>query len=85
MVNGKQRTQDRSPKIIANTTWLNEAASITLASSGSRTPGVDGINKRKMEEMLDLELDNLRHELLTGNLLPATCATRIYSNSERQT
>lgn len=66
----KERKFDRLLRLIANKTWLSEAASITLASGGARTPGVDGINKRKMEEMLDLELDNLRHELLTGTYCP---------------
>ncbi|MBJ6359743.1 group II intron reverse transcriptase/maturase [Paenibacillus sp. GCM10012307] len=73
----KERKFDRLLKLIANKTWLSEAASITLASSGARTPGVDGTDKRKMEEMLDLELDNLRHELLTGTYCPRP-ARRVY-------
>ncbi|MCD9020441.1 hypothetical protein [Cohnella silvisoli] len=47
-----------------------EAARITLASSGARTPGLDGLDKRKLEEMLDLEPEMLRYELLTGNYCP---------------
>ncbi|MDQ1911639.1 reverse transcriptase domain-containing protein [Paenibacillus sp. GD4] len=73
----KERKFDRLLRLIANKTWLSEAASITLASSGARTPGVDGINKSKMEEILDLELENLRHELLTGTYCPRP-ARRVY-------
>jgi RNA-directed DNA polymerase len=73
----KERKFDRLLRLIANRTWLSEAASVTLASSGARTPGVDGIDKRKMEEMLDLELEMLRHELLTGTYSPLP-ARRVY-------
>lgn len=69
----KERKFNRLLRLIADKSWLSEAASITLASSGARTPGVDGIDKRKMEERLDLELEVLHQELLAGvyNPLPA--------------
>lgn len=38
----KERKFDRLLRLIADKTWLSEAAHITLASSGERTPGVDG-------------------------------------------
>lgn len=69
----KERKFDRLLRLIANRSWLREAARITLASSGAKTPGVDGVNKHKMEKVLALELELLRHELLTGTYrtLPA--------------
>jgi RNA-directed DNA polymerase len=73
----KERKFDRLIRIIADRSWLSEAARITLASSGARTPGVDGIDKRKMEAKLDLELEMLRHELLTGSYCPQP-ARRVY-------
>lgn len=73
----KERKFDRLIRLIADRSWLSEAARITLASSGARTAGVDGVNKCKMEEILDLELEMLRHELLTGNYCPHP-ARRVY-------
>jgi retron-type reverse transcriptase len=73
----EERKFDRLLRLMANRSWLSEAASITLASSGARTPGVDGINKRKMVEMLDLELERLQRELLTGTYSPLP-ARRVY-------
>ena len=66
----KERKFDRVLRLIADKTWLIEAARITLASKGSRTPGVDGIDKRKMDERLDAELEAIRYELLTGTYCP---------------
>ncbi len=73
----KEHKFDRLLRLIADRSWLSEAARITLASSGARTPGVDGINKRKMEERLDLELETIHHELLTGSYSPLP-ARRVY-------
>ena len=36
---------DRLLRLIARREWLAEAARITLASSGAKTPGIDGIDK----------------------------------------
>jgi group II intron reverse transcriptase/maturase len=73
----KERKFDRLLRLMANKSWLIEAASITLSSSGARTPGIDGIDKSKMTEMLDTELELLRHELLTGTYSPRP-ARRVY-------
>ena len=53
---GKCRRFDRLLRIIADRSWLQEAARITLASKGARTAGVDGITGAMMEAMLDKEL-----------------------------
>ena len=47
----KERKFDRLLRLVADRTWLGEAARITLASSGAKTPGVDGIDKVQMEEI----------------------------------
>ncbi len=57
--------------------WLSEAARITLASSGARTPGVDGVDKRVMEAHLHDELATIRDELLAGSYSPLP-ARRVY-------
>ena len=62
----KNRKFDRLLRLIANRTWLQEAARITLASRGARTPGVDGVDKKEMEAHLQQELEAIRSELLTG-------------------
>lgn len=69
----KERKFDRLLRLVADRTWLIEAARITLASSGAKTPGVDGVDKREMEENLHHELATIRTELLAGlyNPLPA--------------
>lgn len=36
-------------RLILNRDWLAEAVRIALASSGTSTPGIDGIDKRKMQ------------------------------------
>ena len=48
----KERKFDRLLRLITDRDWLSEAARITLASSGARTPGVDGVDKRMMEAKL---------------------------------
>jgi len=69
----KERKFDRLLRLVADRAWLSEAARITLASSGAKTPGVDGIDKVQMEENLHAELAAIRTELLAGsyNPLPA--------------
>jgi group II intron reverse transcriptase/maturase len=73
----KERKFDRLLRMIANRSWLQEAARITLASSGAKTPGIDGMNKQAMECDLQYQLDTIRTELLTGNYLPQP-ARRVY-------
>jgi group II intron reverse transcriptase/maturase len=73
----KERKFDRLLRLIANSTWLAEAARITLASQGARTPGVDGIDKAMMEGNLHAELASIRAELLAGSY-QAQAARRVY-------
>ena len=60
----RERKFDRLLRLIADRNWLSEAARITLASSGARTPGVDGVDKSMMGENLQHELATIREELL---------------------
>ncbi|MDH6146402.1 retron-type reverse transcriptase [Paraburkholderia sp. WSM4179] len=73
----KERKFDRLLRLIADRDWLSEAARITLASSGARTPGVDGVDKRMMEAYLPHELTTIREELLAGSYCPLP-AQRVY-------
>ena len=73
----KERKFDRLLRLIADRDWLSEAARITLASSGARTPGVDGVDKRMMEANLQHELATIREELLGGSYRPLP-ARRVY-------
>ncbi|EEF27666.1 conserved hypothetical protein, partial [Ricinus communis] len=73
----KERKFDRLLRLIADRDWLSEAARITLASSGARTPGVDGVDKRRMEAYLPDELTTIREELLAGSFSPLP-ARRVY-------
>jgi len=73
----KERKFDRLLRLIADRDWLSEAARITLASSGARTPGVDGVDGRMMEGHLQHELAKIREELLTGSYSPLP-ARRVY-------
>lgn len=72
-----ERKFDRMLRIIADRSWLAEAARITLASSGARTPGVDGVDKRAMAADLPAELERIRAELLAGDYQPLP-ARRVY-------
>jgi RNA-directed DNA polymerase len=63
----KERKFDRLLRLIADRSWLAEAARITLASSGAKTPGVDGITKSMLEGNLHAELARMRDELLAGS------------------
>lgn len=72
-----ERKFDRLLRLIADRTWLAEAARITLASSGARTPGVDGVDKALMTETLHQERATIRAELLAGCYKPQP-ARRVY-------
>ena len=63
----KERKFDRLLRIIADRSWLQEAARVTLASSGAKTPGIDDIDKQAMESDLQRQLEMIRAELLAGN------------------
>ena len=71
------RKFDRLLRVIADRSWLLEAARITLASQGARTPGIDGVDKRAMEANLAEELARIRAELLAGSFHPQP-ARRVY-------
>jgi RNA-directed DNA polymerase len=71
------RRFDRLLRLIANREWLAEAARVVLASSGARTPGIDGIDKQRMQADLDHHLTGLRTDLLKGTYRP-TPVKRIY-------
>jgi RNA-directed DNA polymerase len=72
-----ERKFDRLLRMIVNRSWLQEAARVTLASSGSKTPGIDGMDKQAMECDLQYQLDTIRSELLTGSFQPQP-ARRVY-------
>lgn len=48
-----------------------------MASSGARTPGVDGVDKQALEGNLPGELERMREELLAGTFQPLP-ARRVY-------
>jgi group II intron reverse transcriptase/maturase len=73
----KERKFNRLLRIIADRSWLQEAARITLASSGARTPGIDGVDKQAMEADLPDALERIRAELLAGSYQPKP-ARRVY-------
>jgi RNA-directed DNA polymerase len=71
------RRFDRLLRLIADRTWLAEAARITLASNGAKTPGIDGIDKQRMQLKLEQYLAELRTDLLNGSYSPQP-VKRIY-------
>jgi len=73
----KERKFDRLLRMIANRSWLQEAARVTLASKGAKTPGIDGIDKQAMEHDLQHQLDMIRAELLADGYQPQP-AKRVY-------
>jgi RNA-directed DNA polymerase len=64
------RRFDRLLRLIADREWLAEAARIVLASSGARTPGIDGMDKQRLQVRLGQHLDDLRIKLLEGSYRP---------------
>jgi len=71
------RRFDRLLRLIANREWLAEAARIVLSSRGARTPGIDGMDKQRLQGNLENLLDELRVELLEGTYRPRP-VKRIY-------
>jgi group II intron reverse transcriptase/maturase len=72
------RRVDRLLRLIAERDWLEEAARITLSSSGATTPGVDGVTKHFLgPDVLPDYLQHIREELLSGKYRPCP-ARRIY-------
>lgn len=64
------RRFDRLLRLITDRNWLAEAARIVLASKGANTPGLDGMDKRRLAVDLDRRLDRLRVTLLDGSYCP---------------
>ncbi|MEE3624767.1 reverse transcriptase domain-containing protein [Nitrospirillum sp. BR 11752] len=64
------RRFDRLLRLVADGEWLAEAARIVLASSGAKTPGIDGMDKRWMQAELGEHLASLRTDLLSGDYRP---------------
>ena len=73
----KSRRFDRFLRLIAEPLWLQEAARITLASSGAHTPGVDGMTKISLEGRLPQLILAIREQLLNGTYQPLP-ARRVY-------
>ena len=71
------RRFDRLLRVIADRSWLQEAARVVLASNGAHTPGIDGMDKRAMESELPFHLESIRSELLGGTYRPQP-AKRVY-------
>lgn len=71
------RRFDRLLRLIANREWLAEAARMVLASSGARTPGIDGMDKQRLQVKLDQHLEDLRASLLDESYRPQS-VKRIY-------
>lgn len=66
----RERRFDRLLRMIAERSWLQEAARITLASRGARTPGIDGVDKQRMESDFLGFIEQVRSELLEGSYQP---------------
>ena len=64
------RRFDRLLRLVANREWLAEAARIVLTSRGARTPGIDGMDKQRLQDNLENLLDEVRVELLAGTYRP---------------
>lgn len=73
----KFRKFDRLLRLIASDAWLREAAKRTLRSSGSKTPGVDGVDRNLFNENFDENIECIRRALLDGTYRPLP-ARRIY-------
>ena len=73
----KTRKFDRLLRLITSGDWLRVAADRTLQSSGSKTPGVDGVDRKIFSENIDDHVDKIREELLSGTYKPLP-ARRIY-------
>ncbi len=71
------RRFDRLLRLIANRSWLQEAARMVLSSKGAHTAGVDGMDKKAMQECLEQQLEAIRIELLAGTYQPQL-ARRVY-------
>ena len=66
----RTRRFDRLLRLITDRNWLAEAARIVLPSKGASTPGLDGMDKRRLAAVLERHLDRLRVALLDGTYCP---------------
>jgi len=73
----KNRRVTRLLRLITHPDWLAAAASRTLLSKGSMTPGIDGVTREHVQNNLEEELQRLRNELLSGIYTPSP-VRRIY-------
>jgi retron-type reverse transcriptase len=64
-------------RLISHPRWLCQAAEVTLSSKGAKTPGIDGITKIHLQTNLNVYLNKIRYDLLSGNYQPMP-ARRIY-------
>ncbi len=71
------RRFDRLLRLIADREWLAEAARIVLASSGARTPGIDGMDKQRMQARTGSASGRPADKLLEGTYRPQP-VKRIY-------
>ena len=68
------RRLDRLLRLIANRSWLQEAARMVLSSKGAHTAGIDGVDKRVMQECLEQQLETIACPMDSG--LSAACIMR---------
>ncbi len=73
----KTRRVNRLLRLISHPRWLCQAAEVTLSSKGAKTPGIDGITKIHLQTNLNVYLNEIRNDLLSGNYQPMP-ARRIY-------
>nr|WP_093175367.1 group II intron reverse transcriptase/maturase [Pseudovibrio sp. Tun.PSC04-5.I4] len=73
----RTRRFDRLLRLIADRTWLTEAARVALASSGAKTPGVDGVDRDRFRQNEEELLATLGRSLLDGTYAPAP-TRRVY-------
>ena len=69
-VEDPMRRFNRLLRLIANREWLAGATRVVLASRGAATPGIDGIDKQKLQKDLAKHLVQLRNDLLQGTYSP---------------
>jgi len=74
----RERRFDRLLRVIADRSWLQEAARITLASTGARTPGIDGVDKQAVERHLPEYIEQIRSALLVGSYQPQPTRRSIF-------
>lgn len=77
---GQTRRFDRLLRLVANREWLAEAARIVLASRGARTPGIDGMDKQRLQDNLENLLDELRYSFWRARIAHSRSNGSIFRN-----